>query len=97
LIDEGYVQTFRELMEETDWSRYGRRSGNARCQDCMVHCGYEPSAVAATFGSLKGFLATARLTVLGPKRDPADLIEDVEPAELVELPSRPLVELPVLQ
>jgi hopanoid biosynthesis associated radical SAM protein HpnH len=96
LIDEGYVKTFRELLEETDWSLYGRRSGNAKCQDCMVHCGYEPSAVTATFGSLKGFLATARLTVLGPKRDPADLIDD-EPAELVEPSSRPLVELPVLQ
>src|SRR5204862_7443442 len=59
LIDEGYTATFRELMDETDWSRYGRRSGNPKCQDCMVHCGYEPTAVAASFGSLRGFVATA--------------------------------------
>ena len=55
-------------MEETDWEAYGRASGNAKCQDCMVHCGYEPAAVEATFGSLRGLLATARLTLLGPPR-----------------------------
>jgi len=65
LIDEGYAATFRELMDQTDWSRYGRRSGNPKCQDCMVHCGYEPTAVAAAFGSLKGFLATAATHAAG--------------------------------
>lgn len=65
LVDEGHVATFQELMETTDWSHYGRKSGNSKCQDCMVHCGYEPSAVEATFGSLKGFLRTAKLTVFG--------------------------------
>jgi hypothetical protein len=69
LLDDGYAATFRELMETTDWDRYGRTSGNPRCADCMVHCGYEPSAVAATFGSLRGFLATARLSLFGPKAD----------------------------
>jgi hypothetical protein len=52
-------------METTDWSAYGRKSGNPKCRDCMVHCGYEPSAVAATFGSLHGLAATARGTLLG--------------------------------
>jgi hopanoid biosynthesis associated radical SAM protein HpnH len=65
LLGEGYCRTFRELMETTDWSRYGRASGNAKCRDCMVHCGHEPSAVAATFGSLRGLVRTARLTLLG--------------------------------
>src|SRR5438045_2167732 len=51
LLQDGYAKTFRELMEETDWSRYGRKSGNPRCQDCMVHCGFEPSAVRAPFDS----------------------------------------------
>ena len=59
------LPTFRELMETTDWDAYGRQSGNPKCRDCMVHCGYEPSAVAATFGSLPGFLSTARATLLG--------------------------------
>ncbi|HEY9740843.1 MAG TPA: DUF3463 domain-containing protein, partial [Coleofasciculaceae cyanobacterium] len=31
-------------LEETDWSKYGRASGNPQCADCMVHCGYEPTA-----------------------------------------------------
>jgi hopanoid biosynthesis associated radical SAM protein HpnH len=63
LLGEGYCQSFRELMETTDWSLYGRQSGNPKCRDCMVHCGHEPSAVAATFGSLRGLARTARLTI----------------------------------
>jgi hopanoid biosynthesis associated radical SAM protein HpnH len=65
LIGEGYCQSFRELMETTDWPQYGRQSGNPKCRDCMVHCGYEPSAVAATFGSLHGLARTARATLMG--------------------------------
>jgi hopanoid biosynthesis associated radical SAM protein HpnH len=58
LLQDGYAATFRELMDETDWSSYGHASGNPRCQDCMVHCGFEPSAVNATFGSARGMAAT---------------------------------------
>jgi hopanoid biosynthesis associated radical SAM protein HpnH len=65
LLGEGYCQSFRELMETTNWDAYGHKSGNPKCRDCMVHCGYEPSAITATFGSLRGFLATARTTLLG--------------------------------
>lgn len=68
LLGEGYCETFRELMETTDWAAYGRQSGNAKCQDCMVHCGYEPSAVEATFGTVRGLLTTARLSMLGAGR-----------------------------
>jgi hopanoid biosynthesis associated radical SAM protein HpnH len=68
LLDDGYAATFQELMETTEWDRYGRASGNERCADCMVHCGYEPSAVAATFGSVRGLLATARLVLWGGKK-----------------------------
>ncbi|MCA9055244.1 MAG: adenosyl-hopene transferase HpnH, partial [Planctomycetaceae bacterium] len=67
LIQEGYASSFEELMESTDWSRYGRASGNVKCQDCMVHCGYEPTAVDQTFGSLRGLLAAARVTLFGLK------------------------------
>lgn len=65
LLQEGYCASFKELMETTDWDSYGRCSGNPRCTDCMVHSGYEPTAVAQTFGSLKGFLRTARVTLFG--------------------------------
>lgn len=68
LLDDGYCATFQELMETTDWDSYGAASGNSRCRDCMVHCGYEPSAVNATFGSWRGFLTTARLSVFGDRR-----------------------------
>lgn len=44
LLEDGYVPTYRELMEETDWERYGR-GHDPRCENCMVHCGYEPTAV----------------------------------------------------
>jgi hopanoid biosynthesis associated radical SAM protein HpnH len=58
LLQDGYAKTFRELLDETDWSKYGRASKNPRCQDCMVHCGFEPSAVRATFGSARAMGAT---------------------------------------
>jgi hypothetical protein len=44
LLGEGYAKTFRELMEDTDWDAYG--TGNyAKCANCMVHSGYEATAV----------------------------------------------------
>ena len=55
LLDDGYVQTYRELLEDTDWSHYGR-GANPRCENCMAHCGYEPTAVVATMGSLRDSL-----------------------------------------
>src|SRR3954468_21581955 len=65
LLQDGYARTFRELMEETEWSRYGRKSGNPRCQDCMVHCGFEPTAVHATFESPRAMGATIAAMVTG--------------------------------
>lgn len=44
LLNEGYYQSFQELLDKTDWNQYGRKSGNPKCADCMVHCGYEPTA-----------------------------------------------------
>jgi hopanoid biosynthesis associated radical SAM protein HpnH len=50
---DGYAETYKELLETTDWSKYGRHSGNVQCRNCMAHCGYEPTAVMATTHSLK--------------------------------------------
>ena len=48
LLGEGYVRTFKELMEETDWDSYG--VGNyEKCSNCMVHCGFEATAVTDSF------------------------------------------------
>jgi hopanoid biosynthesis associated radical SAM protein HpnH len=65
LLQDGYARTFRELMEETEWSNYGRASGNPRCRDCMVHCGFEPSAVDATFRSPRAMVDTVTAMVTG--------------------------------
>jgi len=62
LLQDGYADTFDELMRETEWANYGTESGNPKCANCMVHSGYEASAVNDTFGSLSGFLATVRAT-----------------------------------
>jgi len=94
LLDEGYARSFRELMDETDWDAYGRASGNPKCANCMVHCGYEPAAVEATFGSLVGFVETVRLTVLGPRRRPivAEPAADVTRPTAGGLPQLPILE-----
>jgi hopanoid biosynthesis associated radical SAM protein HpnH len=47
LLGEGYTQSFKELMETTDWDSYGTGKYE-KCADCMVHCGYEGTAVADT-------------------------------------------------
>jgi hopanoid biosynthesis associated radical SAM protein HpnH len=65
LLQDGYAASFQELMDTTRWEQYGRRSGNPRCQDCMVHCGFEPTAVHETFASWRGFRDTAVATVTG--------------------------------
>jgi hopanoid biosynthesis associated radical SAM protein HpnH len=59
LMADGYVQTYKELIETTDWDAYGRGK-DARCNNCMAHCGYEPTAVLATMGSLKQSLRALR-------------------------------------
>jgi hopanoid biosynthesis associated radical SAM protein HpnH len=65
LLQDGYAATFKELMEGTAWERYGRKSGNEKCRDCMVHCGYEASAVDHTFSSVRAFVETAAATITG--------------------------------
>jgi hopanoid biosynthesis associated radical SAM protein HpnH len=52
LMADGYTKTYRELIETTDWDKYGRGK-DPRCANCMAHCGYEPTAVMATMGSLR--------------------------------------------
>ncbi|MDJ0554222.1 MAG: adenosyl-hopene transferase HpnH [Microcoleaceae cyanobacterium MO_207.B10] len=47
LMNEGHYATFKELLESTNWENYGYKSGNPKCADCMVHCGYEPTAAMA--------------------------------------------------
>jgi hopanoid biosynthesis associated radical SAM protein HpnH len=67
LLGEGYAKTFKELMETTDWDRYG--VGNyEKCADCMVHSGFEASAV---IDSMKKPWKLASLALKGIKTEGA--------------------------
>ena len=69
LLQDGYADTFQELMDSTAWAEYGTESGNPKCANCMVHSGYEASAVNDTFSSLRGLLATAKATIFTSHKD----------------------------
>ena len=60
LMNEGYAQTYRELLETTDWEQYGVKSGNPKCKDCMVHSGYEPTAVIDATSNIRNMLAQVK-------------------------------------
>jgi hopanoid biosynthesis associated radical SAM protein HpnH len=69
LLQDGYAETFKELMEATAWHEYGTESGNPKCANCMVHSGYEASAVDHTFNSIGGIFAAAKATIFGKYED----------------------------
>jgi hopanoid biosynthesis associated radical SAM protein HpnH len=65
LLGEGYVKTFKELMETTDWDAYGT-GRYEKCANCMAHCGYEPTAAGA---SLKHPLKALALAIGGVRTE----------------------------
>ncbi len=69
LLQDGYADSFKELMETTNWEGYGTASGNPQCANCMVSCGYEPTAVNHGFGSLGGFFAMAKAALFSSYKD----------------------------
>ncbi|WP_109476455.1 adenosyl-hopene transferase HpnH [Paraburkholderia sp. C35] len=83
LVGEGYVKTFKELMETTEWDKYGTGKYE-KCADCMVHCGFEATAVMDTVAhplkALKVSLKGARTTGAFVKDIPLD---KARPAEYV--------------
>jgi hopanoid biosynthesis associated radical SAM protein HpnH len=98
LLQDGYAESFKELMETTKWEEYGVASGNPKCANCMVSCGYEPTAVIEGFGSLRGFWAMVRgsfssyrdehaLKLLNEPapHGPSTLVQIAEPAESLEV------------
>ena len=83
LLGEGYVQTFKELMEDTEWDKYG--VGNyEKCANCMVHCGFEGTAVK---DSVKNPLKMIPIALRGVKTDgpmaPDISLAHQRPAEFV--------------
>ncbi len=65
LVGEGYASSFKSLMEETEWERYGT-GRNPKCENCMVHCGYEATAVNDTF--VRPWQAL-KVALFGPRTD----------------------------
>ena len=96
LLQDGYADSFRELMETTEWGNYGTESGNPQCANCMVHSGYEASGVDYGFGSLKGLVAMAKSTLFTKNEDQEAMLmlnEPVKPVHsynpLVQIDSNP--------
>jgi hopanoid biosynthesis associated radical SAM protein HpnH len=83
LLGEGYAKTFKELMEETDWDSYG--TGNyEKCADCMVHSGYEATAVEdAVRHPLKAAIVALRGVKTEGDMVPEINLEDQRPAQYV--------------
>ncbi len=67
LVDEGYVPSFEALIKETEWAEYGT-GVNPKCADCMVHSGYEATAVNDTF---RRPWAALKVALLGPRTEGA--------------------------
>ena len=65
------AKSFKELIDGTEWDNYGKASGNPACADCMVHCGYEPTAVNHTFASFGGMWGTIKAMVFNTYANPA--------------------------
>jgi hopanoid biosynthesis associated radical SAM protein HpnH len=83
LLGEGYARTFRELMEETNWDAYG--TGNyEKCADCMVHSGYEATAVKdAVAHPLKALVVSLRGARTNGPMAPEIPLDRQRPAEYV--------------
>ena len=83
LLAEGYASSFQELMDDTNWGSYG--TGNyEKCADCMVHCGYEPTAVADTLAHPFKALKVALLGINTKKPFAPDIpLDNQRPAEFV--------------
>ena len=83
LLGEGYASTFQELMDTTDWDKYG--TGNyEKCADCMVHSGYESTAV---MDAVRSPIKTMMVALRGPRTDgpmaPEISLDHQRPAEFV--------------
>jgi hopanoid biosynthesis associated radical SAM protein HpnH len=92
LLQDGYADTFQELLEATEWQNYGTESGNPKCANCMVHSGYEASAVDHTFSGLGGMWATVKTFFAGNYEDADALSFLNEPVKPVHA-FNPLVQI----
>src|SRR5436853_697857 len=92
LLQDGYTDTFQELLDSTEWENYGTESGNPKCANCMVHSGYEASAVDHTFSGWRGLWATVKASLSTTYSDPDALAMLNEPVKPVHS-YNPLVQI----
>jgi hopanoid biosynthesis associated radical SAM protein HpnH len=83
LLQDGYADTFQELLDSTEWQNYGTESGNPKCANCMVHSGYEASAVDHTFSGLNGLWVTIKSMLAGS-------YEDADALQMLNEPVKPV-------
>jgi hopanoid biosynthesis associated radical SAM protein HpnH len=83
LLQDGYADTFKELMDSVEWQNYGTESGNPKCANCMVHSGYEASAVDYSFSGVRGLLATI-------KAELSTTYADADALEMLNEPVKPV-------
>jgi len=105
LLGEGYVKTFKELMETTEWDKYGTGKYE-KCADCMAHCGYEPTAadqaisnpLTALWTAIKGIRTTGpmapEIPLAGQRRAEFVFSSHVDKM-LAEIHAKPAVKKPV--
>jgi hopanoid biosynthesis associated radical SAM protein HpnH len=92
LLQDGYADTFQELLDSTEWKNYGTESGNPKCANCMVHSGYEASAMNHTFSGLSGLWAAMKATFKTEYADPDAMEMLKEPVKPVHA-FNPLVQI----
>jgi len=63
LLDEGYTQSFDELMNDTDWDQYGHLN-HEKCQNCTAHCGYEATAVEDSTRGIRNMVYSAKSVLM---------------------------------
>ena len=81
LLQDGYAESFQELLDTVEWEKYGTESGNPKCANCMVHSGYEASAVdhSFSFGGMLAYIKAALSTTHPDDAALAMLSEPVKP------------------
>ena len=87
LVDEGYAPSFKALMEETPWHKYGNNK-NPKCANCMAHCGYEASAVE---DAMKNPWKAAWVALFGPRTRGEMAPEPVPEYEIPGVKARPAI------
>ena len=92
LVDDGYAESFDSLINDTEWSNYGTGK-NPKCADCMVHCGYEPSAIDDT---LTHPFKALKVALFGPRTEgpmvPEPPIEYIQSYNVTDVPAQPAEE-----